>query len=119
MENPKEYHIDTFDKLCNTVTKENAQRLALDLANWLIFYSNAIEKIKEEHPKETKGKTNSKIAKASFIWVDDGHTDLLGVQVVNDTTGETTRKDFPNREICYKSNEPCKYDCRGLCRDSC
>ena len=23
------------------------------------------------------------------------------------------------QEICYKSNEPCVHDCKGLCRESC
>ena len=22
------------------------------------------------------------------------------------------------KQICYKTNEPCKYNCQGLCRDS-
>jgi hypothetical protein len=22
-------------------------------------------------------------------------------------------------QICYKSNEPCKFNCSGLCRESC
>ena len=22
-------------------------------------------------------------------------------------------------QICYKTNEPCKYNCQGLCRESC
>jgi hypothetical protein len=25
----------------------------------------------------------------------------------------------PKQQICYKSNEPCKYDCSGLCKESC
>ena len=25
----------------------------------------------------------------------------------------------PKEQICYKSNEPCKYYCSGLCRESC
>lgn len=25
----------------------------------------------------------------------------------------------PKEQICYKSNEPCKYDCSGLCKESC
>ena len=25
----------------------------------------------------------------------------------------------PKPQICYKSNEPCKYDCSGLCKESC
>jgi len=24
----------------------------------------------------------------------------------------------PKEQICYKSNEPCKHDCSGLCRES-
>ena len=24
----------------------------------------------------------------------------------------------PEPQICYKSNEPCKYDCSGLCKES-
>jgi hypothetical protein len=25
----------------------------------------------------------------------------------------------PKEQICYKSNNPCKYDCSGLCKESC
>ena len=25
----------------------------------------------------------------------------------------------PKEQICYKSNEPCKFNCAGLCRESC
>jgi len=25
----------------------------------------------------------------------------------------------PKPQICYKSNELCKYDCSGLCKESC
>ena len=25
----------------------------------------------------------------------------------------------PKEQICYKSNEPCEYDCPGLCKESC
>ena len=24
----------------------------------------------------------------------------------------------PKQQICYKNNEPCKYDCSGLCKES-
>ena len=24
-----------------------------------------------------------------------------------------------SKQICYKTNEPCNYDCKGLCRESC
>ena len=35
---------------------------------------------------------------------------IVGKTVVADST--------PSQE-CYKSGEPCKYDCSGLCKESC
>ncbi len=26
---------------------------------------------------------------------------------------------LPPPQICYKTNEPCKHDCKGLCKESC
>ena len=25
----------------------------------------------------------------------------------------------PKQQVCYKSDEPCKYSCSGLCKESC
>lgn len=35
---------------------------------------------------------------------------IVGKTVVSDST--------PSQE-CYKSGEPCEYDCSGLCKESC
>ena len=24
----------------------------------------------------------------------------------------------PEKQICYKNNKPCKYDCKGLCKEA-
>ena len=90
----KRYEIDSFNKLINVANKENVERLALDLANWLIYVTNVIDQMKESHPKETKGKTNSEIVEASFIWVDDKKYDLKGVKLINSQTGEVKNIDF-------------------------
>ena len=33
--------------------------------------------------------------------------------------GKTVLADSTPSQECYKSGEPCKYDCSGLCKDSC
>jgi hypothetical protein len=33
--------------------------------------------------------------------------------------GRRSEQVKPEPQICYKSDEPCKYDCPGLCRESC
>lgn len=95
----KQYNIDSFDKLCNAVTVENAERLAIDLAQWIIWYAHAIQQVREKAPKETKNKSNTKIAKASFTWVDDGKNDFLGGVVEDAQTGEILHNSF-------KTNNP-------------
>jgi uncharacterized protein YaeQ len=81
MSKDKEYEIKSFDDLCNTVNSENVQRLAIDTAQWLINYQHTISQIRELHPKETKGLSNTEIAKGSFIWIDDGKTDVKGIRI--------------------------------------
>lgn len=90
----KRYEIDSFNKLINVANKENVERLALDLANWLIYVTNAIDQMRESHVQETKGKINSEIVEASFIWVDDKKYDLKGVKLINSQTGEVNNIDF-------------------------
>ena len=31
--------------------------------------------------------------------------------------GSVSKK--PEKQICYKDNKPCKYDCKGLCKEAC
>lgn len=90
----KEYNIDTLEKLCNVANKENVQRLAIDVAQWLIHYTLTIDQVREKYPKETKNKSNSKIAKGWFNWVDDGKNDLLHCTIENKDTGEITNVDI-------------------------
>jgi len=33
--------------------------------------------------------------------------------------GNTVVADSAPSQKCYKSGEPCKYDCSGLCKESC
>jgi hypothetical protein len=93
METPKRYEIDSFDKLLNVANKENVERLAVDLAGWLLYITDVIEKYKEHHP-EAKGKLNSEIVKCHFIWIDDSKHDLKGVNLTNINTGEVTEIKF-------------------------
>ena len=87
---PKEYTIDSFEKLCNNITPEKVDLLAVDFVMWLQHYSNIIQKIREQYPEETKLKTNWQIAGGSFIWIDDGKHDSIKLFVHNKQTGEVT-----------------------------
>lgn len=90
----KEFHIDSFEKLFNVATPENIDRLSIDLFKWFIYSQKMIEQIKEKHPKETKDKLNSEIAKCTFLWVDDYKNDIIGVDLHNRQTGEVIKKRF-------------------------
>lgn len=85
---PKKYEIDSFEKLVNIVTEENAKRLAIDLSGWLLYIANSYEQMRKDYPKSTKGKLNSEIAKASFIWIDDNEHVMRGTKIINNDTGE-------------------------------
>jgi len=91
---PKEYKIDSLEKLCNLVNSENQIRLSIDLAQWLVVYASTIEAFRKKHPKECKGKLNTEIAVGSFIWIDDGETDMKGISIENSKTGEIRHKKF-------------------------
>jgi hypothetical protein len=91
---PKEYHIDSFEKICNLVNEENVIRLARDFQLWLLSYQGFIDIFRKDHPEETRGLTNSQIAKGVFIWIDDGKNDLKGVELTSKETGEKTSIKF-------------------------
>ncbi len=86
----KTYHIDTLDKLLNAVNEENSDRMAIDLAHWLVWYSTVIQKCRDNNPEETKGKTNAEIARCAFVWTDDHKTGITSFQVYDPDTGEIT-----------------------------
>ena len=94
MSKPKEYNIDSFDKLINVANSNNIQNLASDLVGWLMFSEKIISQMREQYPEETKGKKNSELMKCSFIWVDDSKTDFIGVNIENRTTGEVSEIRF-------------------------
>ena len=91
MSDPKKYDISSFDRLCNAVNTENAERLALDLSLWLLHYAHAVEQIRKADPKNTKGKPNTKIIRAGFEWTDDGINEITGTTIINNETGEITK----------------------------
>lgn len=43
--------------------------------------------------------------------------DFVEVLRIHDVVGLSEQLK-PKEQICYKSNEPCKYDCSGLCKES-
>ena len=95
----KEYMIDSFDKLANAVNEDNCQVLAVDLAQSLIFYHTQIKAIREQRPKETKGKKNAQIIKFGFTFIDDGKNDFLGCDLTDIHTGEVTKIRYPQNEL--------------------
>ena len=88
MEEPKKYRIDSFEKLCNVVNDDNIGTLAIDLAQWLIFYNSVISKIRKERPNFCKGKTNWQISESEFTFIDDGKNDFVGFTSEIKETGE-------------------------------
>lgn len=90
-EDPKMYVVKTFDQLCNMVNPENIDRLATDLASWLIFYNRIITNFRTQYPDQAKGKKNTQIAKSTFQWVDDDISGISGVDLVNKDTGEVAQ----------------------------
>jgi hypothetical protein len=90
----KTYEISTLEQLCNVVNDNNIELLLLDFAQWLCYYNEMIKKARVEHKKETKGLSNTEIAKANFVWTDDGENKISGVTVKNTKTGEVVSKKF-------------------------
>lgn len=91
---PKEYNIDSLEKLVNVANKENIERISIDLLLWLNHLVEVFYKIRKDMPEETKGKTNSEIAKVSFKWIDDGSNGLREAILENSETGEETKIKF-------------------------
>jgi hypothetical protein len=84
------YDIDTFNKLLNVVNTENVGRFAYDLAQYLAFYAGAVAKVRDLHPSETEGLTNTELIRSHFKWIDDGKNDFKGYEVTDPKTGKVT-----------------------------
>jgi len=103
-EKPKEYYIDSLDKLVNLANSENYEcfrlasriaelkdeRLSMDFLLWLGNVVNVMDKLRKELPEETKGKANSELMKCSFNWIDDGKNNIHQTVIENGLTGEQT-----------------------------
>ena len=46
-------------------------------------------------------------------------TDAIDISTKSSNDGNTLLSDSTPSQECYKSGEPCKYDCSGLCKESC
>ena len=90
---PKEYNVETIEDLLDLVNDDSLNTLPIDIANWLFSYNVHIKSIKKQIP-ELKNKKNTEILKGSFTWVDDGNTNLLGVELTNSDTGEVRNIEF-------------------------
>lgn len=90
---PKVYEIDSFEKLCNVINRENFESLTTDLVLWLGYHVAYVEQVRKDLPN-TKDKSNWDLAKSSFIWTNDGKHDLTGVKVKNQLTGEVREFKF-------------------------
>jgi len=93
----KTYEIKTIDQLVNVATPENVDELAKDLYVWLCTVTGLFAKLKKDHPSLAK-KTNSQIAKNTFVWIDDGK-DNMSFRGVSTETGEVTE---------FNSDQPTK-----------
>lgn len=80
---PKEYRIESFEDLCNTLTVENKDRLLKDLVTAFNGYIQTVDGVRKLHPEIDKVK-NWQIAQYGFIWIDDGEHDCKGVVVETD-----------------------------------
>lgn len=74
-------------------------------------YEVLIRKLKEKEKSNTEYKEN--YAKALAMYTDTEERAIESMIAVS----ERVSKEKIN--ICYKTNEECKYNCKGLCKDNC
>lgn len=86
MENEeKEYTIESFADLCNTITMENRGRLLKDMVSAFMGYAEAIEGVKKAHP-EIASINNWDVCQFGFKWYDDGKNEFRGAVVETDNS---------------------------------
>jgi len=86
---PKQYHIDTFEKLVNVINSENIDKISIDFLIWLNYITKVIDKTRKEMP-QFADKTNWELLEPTFIWIDDGENKIDHVRITNKDTGEVT-----------------------------
>ncbi len=90
---PKQYEIDSFEKLINIINEDNFENLSTDLVHWLAIATAHYKTMRDQYPDQCKGKTNWEIAKAYFTWIDDGKHEHE-IKITNPQTGEVTKSKF-------------------------
>jgi hypothetical protein len=90
----KTYEITTLKEICDVVNDDNIELLLSDFSLWLAYYNEVIKITRKKHKKETKGLSNTEIAKCNFVWTDDGENKISEVIVKNSKTGEIFSKKY-------------------------
>jgi len=85
---PKQYEIDSFEKLINVIDEDNFSHLTTDLLLWLNYHILFMKDLRKSLPKKTKGKTNWDLCHSTFIYIADGKHEMNKVIVKNKLTGE-------------------------------
>jgi len=93
----KNYDISTLSQILDIVNDDNIELLITDFAQWLMYYNETIKKVRKENPDLNKIE-NTKIIGCNFLWTDDGVSELTGVIIKNNESGETTKVDFKKDE---------------------
>lgn len=100
---PKQYDINSFERLCNIINEDNFESLTTDLVMWLSYHVRHMKHLRQVLPKKyTKDKTNWDLGKSSFIWIDDGKSDMKFIQIKNQLTGEVSTVEFKPKASSLK-----------------
>jgi len=74
------------------------------------------EQIIDKHAQNLKSWVGTSLAKEECIGLIKNVVDEA--LILSGVAGQSEQLK-PKPQICYKSNELCKYDCSGLCKESC
>ena len=86
------FEITNLNQICDIVNDDNIELLLMDFAAWLTYYHETIKDVRIKHKKETKDLSNTQIAKARFVWTDDGDNKITEVVIKNKKSGKLLRK---------------------------
>lgn len=102
----KEYNLDEIELIEAVPSKERG-------IYWCTYYANVVESgqcSKSECARWERYKNSKVCANRGPLY---RHGEKVKIKVA---TGEEMKPS--KQQICYKTNEPCPYNCKGLCRDS-
>jgi hypothetical protein len=86
------FEITNLNQICDIVNDDNIELLLMDFAAWLTYYHEAIKDVRSKHKKETKDLSNTQIAKAKFVWTDDGDNKITEVVIKDEKSGKVVTK---------------------------